>query len=481
MKNFILATLLLFTCVIVNNLKAQVYVDFQNAIYYTATGNSLTSSGQSLVNFNFSTAPNTHPIFNDGLYYAVKDYSGKNLWIRVRHIADDPNGTTVGVNVTKTASSPFRSGGFGGWWGFKYQFDIYKDLNINGEVANTLDGLSPTNIIVESIETLSAPEWISLQNINSESTAWSLASRNFTGINPNSNPGFSATNLTYSSPGYTSTFPTDSKMINAIDNGSSPGYAEFRIVAGSVSQFLYGYEYPSSGGYQGIRIYIGNPDIPQAPANDSCINAVMLTPSADGTFIASVGTLTSATISNSPDCTNSKSYDVWYKFIATSIKHRILLTNATMPETMNFQLYSGGDCSALNSIACVTNYNDSTIYDASDLSIGSTYFLKVFNKSSFASQNNFNIGVVTPAIVLGIENSDPKTAIANIYVVDKSVYIDMASQIAGVVFIYNVTGQLVKTAKISNGFNKADLTTPGIYIIKMLCGNNEVIKKVWIK
>ena len=480
MKKLVLPTLLLFACVVVNNLKAQIYVDFQQAIYYTATGNNLTSSGLSLVNFNFNTAPNTHPIFNDGLYYAVKDYSGKNLWIRVRHIADDPNGTTVGVNVTKTASSPFRSGGFGGWWGFKYQFDIYKDLNINGLAVNTLDGLSPTNIIVESIETLSAPEWISLQNINSESTAWSLDSRNFTGLNPNSNPGFSATNLTYATPGYTSTFPTDSKMISAIDNGSSPGYAEFRIVAGSVSQFLYGYEYPNSGGYQGIRIYIGNPDIPAAPDNDNCENAVVLTPSVDGTFSGSVGTLTSATTSSSPDCENNQSYDVWYKFVATSEKHRILLTNATIPETMNFQFYSGS-CSALNSINCATNFNDSIIYSATDLSIGSTYYLKVFNRSSFASQNNFNIGVTTPEIVLGIGHSNPQNAISTIYVVDKSIYIDLLSPVVGIVNIYNVTGQLVKIAKITKGLNKEVLTTSGIYIIKLLYGNAEVIKKVWIQ
>lgn len=479
MKKFILAPLLLFTCVVVNNLKAQAYVDFQNAIYYTAVGNNLTSSGQSLINFDYNTAPNTHPIFNDGLYYALKDYSGKNLWLRVRHIADDPNGTNVGFHVIKTISSPFSSGGFGGWSGFQYQFDIYKDININGSVAYTLDGLSPTNIIVESIETLSPEEWVSFQIINSESTYWSLDSKNFTGLNPDSNPAFSATNLTYSSPGYTSTFPTESKTINVIDNVSSSTYAEFRIVAGSVSQFLYGYEYPYTG-YQGIRLYIGNPNIPQAPANDNCIGAVKLIPSANGTINGTPGTLTSATTSSSLDCENNPSYDVWYNFVATSEKHRILLANATMPETMHLQFYSG-NCSSLNSIACFTNHNDSIIYDASDLSIGSTYFLKVFNKSSFASQNNFNIGVTTPEIVLGIGHSNPQNAISTIYVVAKSIYIDLASPVGGIVNIYNVTGQLVKTAKITKGLNTEVLTTSGIYILKLQCGNSGVIKKVWIQ
>ncbi|MFZ1799330.1 MAG: T9SS type A sorting domain-containing protein, partial [Chitinophagaceae bacterium] len=183
----------------------------------------------------------------------------QNIWMRVRHIASDPNGTGIGFNVPETQGSPFRSGGFGGWWGFLYQFDIYKDENLVGCRSNTLNGLYPVNIIMENIETLSQPEWLMFENLNVESSDWILNSINFTGNNPGSNPGFSGINIPYPDPfpgGFSSTFPAASKNIYAIDLGGT-SYAEFKMSANNVSQFKYGYEYNSSGGYQGIRLSFG--------------------------------------------------------------------------------------------------------------------------------------------------------------------------------------------------------------------------------
>ncbi|MEO6133561.1 MAG: T9SS type A sorting domain-containing protein [Ginsengibacter sp.] len=233
--------------------------DFEHSVYYTASGNALTNSNQTLQGFNYSTASSAHPLLNDGVYFAITNLTGKNIWMRVRHVASDPNGSGTGFNVTATASSPFRSGGFGGWWGFLYQFDIYQDANLDGCRSNTLSGLYPVNIVMESIETLSQPEWLMFENLNPESSNWILNSISFTGNNPGSNPGFSATNIPYPSPfpgGFTSTFPAASKNIYAIDLGGG-SYAEFKMSANNVSQFKYGYEYSYSGGYQGIRLSFG--------------------------------------------------------------------------------------------------------------------------------------------------------------------------------------------------------------------------------
>ena len=233
--------------------------DFEHTAYYTASGNVLTNSNQTLQSFNYSTAQPSHPLLTDGVYYPISNLSGKNIWMRVRHIASDPNGTGIGFNVTATASSPFRSNGFGGWWGFLYQFDIYQDANLDGCRSNTLNGLYPVNIVMESIETLSQPEWLMFENLNPESSNWILNSINFTGYNPGSNPGFSATNIPYPNPlpgGFTSTFPAASKNIYAIDLGGG-SYAEFKMSANDVSQFKYGYEFSNSGGYQGIRLSFG--------------------------------------------------------------------------------------------------------------------------------------------------------------------------------------------------------------------------------
>jgi hypothetical protein len=259
MKKTILL-LCFFFCVYFNTVQGQ-SLDFEHATYYTALGNTLTSSGQTLASFNYNTALATHPIFNDGIYYPQVDFLNHNFWVRVRHIADDPNGIAVGHNVTKTSSSPFRSTGFGGWWGFLYDFEVYKDANLTGNASNTLNGLYPLNITVESIETLSYPEWVSFELLNPESSDWVLNSKTFTGTNPGSNPGFSAVNIPYSQTGnFSSTFPASSKNIYAIDKGGS-SYAEFRMSASNVSHFTYGYEYDQAGGYQGFRLKFGSQSI----------------------------------------------------------------------------------------------------------------------------------------------------------------------------------------------------------------------------
>ncbi len=246
---------LMWMCCIAVSSRGQ-SLDFQSAIYFTASGNTLTSSDEDLSAFDFSSANTTHPLFNDGLYYPVKDYLGKNIWVRVRYTAADPNGVTVGHNVTSTTSSPFRSGGFGGWGGFLYQFDIFQDANLTGTPANTLNGSFKSTILVESIETLSDTEWVFFQITDDNNSAWVLNSIDFTGVNPDSNPGFSGSNIPYNSNGFSTSFPVASNTVSVIDLPSG-GFSEFSISANSVTQFLYGYEYGSGGGYQGMRLSFG--------------------------------------------------------------------------------------------------------------------------------------------------------------------------------------------------------------------------------
>lgn len=254
-KNF---TLLVFAAMVIcSNAQS---LDFKTTIYYTAAANTLTSSGTSLTGFDFSSAASTHPIFNGGIYFPVVDFQGNNIWVRVKHIAADPNGTSVGVNVPATCGDPFRAG-FGGWAGFLYEFEIYQDANLTGAPSNMLNGLYPSNISVESIETLSAGEWVSFELLNAESSSWVLNSTSFTGSNPGSNPGFSAVNIPWpgSQPpvGFSTTFPVASKNIYVVDYGGN-SYAEFRMSADNVSRFYYGYEYTGlCGGYQGMNMSFG--------------------------------------------------------------------------------------------------------------------------------------------------------------------------------------------------------------------------------
>ena len=235
MRHKYMLWLVALVCLLCSEVRAQSgYLDFQNATYYTAAGNALTSSGTTLAAFNYNTALPSHPLLNNGVYFSVVDYLGHNIWVRLRHTANDPNGTGVGYNVTGTANSPFSAGGFGGWFGFLYQFDIYADANVTGTPANTLNGLANANILLESIETLSGGEWLSLNIINNtySNAYWVLHSISFTGNNPSSDPNFS----TNSTGPYAPAFPGASKDLYIID-GPTGGFSEFQTSANNVSQF----------------------------------------------------------------------------------------------------------------------------------------------------------------------------------------------------------------------------------------------------
>ncbi|MBP7388828.1 MAG: T9SS type A sorting domain-containing protein [Chitinophagales bacterium] len=267
----------LFCCILLltssySLLLAQEY-DFKTTTYYYRTStDSLVSSGLSLASFNFSFASRTNDsLFTDGIYFPAVDCFGRNLWVRVRHIAEDPNGTNVGINIPSTASSPCPSTNYmlGGWAGFLYDFEIHQDTALTGTRSNYLGALFPTSITVASLETLSGScagaEWLSFMIVNSGSTGWSLNSINFTGNNPNSNPGFSDTMAVYTTggctppDGFSYTFPTGADSISFI-SASCCGFSEFKMSSANVSHFQYGYEYAGgAGGYQGMTMAFGTP------------------------------------------------------------------------------------------------------------------------------------------------------------------------------------------------------------------------------
>jgi hypothetical protein len=270
--------LLLPTCIILSFLSnvsclfAQEY-DFKNTTYYYRTStDSLVSSGLTLAVFNFSFASRTSDsLFTDGIYFPAADCFGRNLWVRLRHIAEDPNGTNVGISISATTNSPCPSTNYmlGGWAGFLYDFEIHQDTALTGTRSNYLGVLFPTSITVASLETLSGScagaEWLSFMIVNSGSTGWSLNSINFTGSNPNSNPGFSDTMAVYTTggctppDGFSYTFPTGADSISFI-SASCCGYSEFKMSSANVSHFQYGYEYQGgSGGYQGMTMAFGSP------------------------------------------------------------------------------------------------------------------------------------------------------------------------------------------------------------------------------
>lgn len=138
--------------------------------------------------------------------------------------------------------------------------------------------------------------------------------------------------------------------------------------------------------------------IPPAPANDECAAAVNLTVNPDMNCVSSVsGSTLSATDSGlDPDpCYGEADDDVWYKFTATQAAHIISLSNITSVGAesstyLNMQLLSGG-CDGLASVAC----GDSESLVASNLTVGETYYVRVYSYFGQGYAQSFTICVGT--------------------------------------------------------------------------------------
>lgn len=138
--------------------------------------------------------------------------------------------------------------------------------------------------------------------------------------------------------------------------------------------------------------------VPPPPSNDECATAITLTVNPD----LNCGAVTSgytlgATDSNvdPAPCYGTADDDVWFKFTATATRHKISLLNVvstgtTVDTDTYFQVFSGG-CGALSSILC----SDPTSATISGLTVGQTYWVRVY--SYFGSGNNqaFDICVGT--------------------------------------------------------------------------------------
>ena len=130
----------------------------------------------------------------------------------------------------------------------------------------------------------------------------------------------------------------------------------------------------------------------QPPANDACTNAISLTSAT--TCINTTGTSTAATQSQ-PGCTGTADDDVWYSFIAVSTSHTITVTpTATAMTDAVVELFSG-TCAGLSTLICqnTTTAAAAEVINATGLTIGNTYFVRVYSQANAAGQGDFNICV----------------------------------------------------------------------------------------
>jgi len=206
-----------------------------------------------------------------------------------------------------------------------------------------------------------------------------------------------------------STWPNDSWEVATFqgDSGNNDEYKLVKVMdfTGTVyvaarwrlngGPFVYGgYNAPWNGTTSNSIQLIVNPVV----VNDNCAGAISLTvnPDSNCTSITN-GTTVNATESqadNNDPCAGINDDDVWYSFVATATSHIISLSNVVAVTGTSTDMYFqvlNGTCGSLTSLLCSDN-NSTTI---SNLTVGSTYLVRVYSNGS-TSRQTFDICVGIP-------------------------------------------------------------------------------------
>ncbi|WP_028871516.1 GEVED domain-containing protein [Psychroserpens burtonensis] len=160
-----------------------------------------------------------------------------------------------------------------------------------------------------------------------------------------------------------------------------------------------------------VRIQIYNSNInmngqicvsntPSPPDNDDCADATNIGVSSDDTCTTSVSATTvSATQSitgiNCNNFTGNADDDVWFSFIATATNHDITVSPGILNDLV-IELRSGA-CNGTN-IDCADNTVGAAneVINATGLTIGATYYVRVYSYGGAGDAGTFDICITTP-------------------------------------------------------------------------------------
>ena len=141
------------------------------------------------------------------------------------------------------------------------------------------------------------------------------------------------------------------------------------------------------------------------PSNDECSNASTLT--VNQNYLCNnvtAATLAEATPSGAPHSCNSDTKaneDVWFKFVATDVSHKIELSNIVGNQTdLYHMLYDGGVSGNCPTSEAAIYCSDNETSNISGFTIGNTYIIRVFTNSTITGANTtFNVCVGTQPMV----------------------------------------------------------------------------------
>lgn len=145
---------------------------------------------------------------------------------------------------------------------------------------------------------------------------------------------------------------------------------------------------------QSFDICIKTP--PPSPVNDECLNSFSVQVNSDETCSAIVSGTTAGATQSIVGCQGTADDDVWYSFVATSVKHSFRVSNVIAVEGSNTDMIHeifSGDCSNLVSLKC----SDSNLSSVTGLVIGDLYYIRIYSKYS-NSRQNFDFCITTPPL-----------------------------------------------------------------------------------
>lgn len=132
---------------------------------------------------------------------------------------------------------------------------------------------------------------------------------------------------------------------------------------------------------------------PLPPANDNICGAISL--NINATCVTTAGSTIAATASPQTACTGTPDDDMWYSFVATVSNPTVTLQSASgFNGVLEVMSSSNNLCSGtLTSVACVNNTSTggTETYSPTNLTVGNTYFIRVYHAASGAGTSNFTI------------------------------------------------------------------------------------------
>ncbi|PZW40666.1 putative secreted protein (Por secretion system target) [Mesonia algae] len=303
--------------------------------------------------------------FTDGLGY-VEVFDGSS-WVQVANYSDDtanPASESIDISdhVVGIANAQVRfryTGSFAYWW--------------------IID-----NIYVGAPPTCPAPSEVITENVTSSSVdvSWTLGGEE------------TEWEVIYGSPG----FDPETEGTTIVDNDGTLGVNILNLD----SQTEYNFYVKAICAVDDESDWVGPLEfttLAEAPINDECDNAIALAVNGDlACGEVTAGTTAGATASSQEDdVTGTPDNDVWFSFVATSEAHRISLTNVTAVigtfTDMGMGLYNG--MTGCEDLVFVDDSDPNTL-NASGLTIGDTYYVRVYGWSlTNTAQTNFDICVGT--------------------------------------------------------------------------------------